>query len=253
MHFKLPPTIEKEIIDKAQAVPGPFYLYDAGQIRSICRTLKKLPYESTSVHFASMANVHDSFLKIIREEGINIFVNSLQHLELSIKAGFKEDRIIFTASAMDAGVMRAVRGSGALVNLDSLGQVRKFRDLFGNGTFGIRCNIGTLVEARSTRGGYFIGKNSRLGLSLKEIKSLGGSTDITGLHIYVGTDIYDISYFEQCYNSLISLAADFPALKYLDFGGGFGCNAESRDPFDFEAYGIMVKTCMEKANAQVHS
>lgn len=225
----------------------PFYLYDVEHIRTTCRKFK-LIYRHSAIHFATMANPHPSFLEIVKNEGVNVFVNSLSHLKTALDVGYRSDQIAFAASAMDSKTMAAVHECNAIVNLDSPRQIAQWRAAFPDAPLGLRCNIGHLIDARSTRAGYFIGKESRLGLSPAEIAQYDGSPDVVGLHVYVGTDIVDIDYFKRCYEVLGSFAHRFPNLTYLDFGGGFGIENEQGEKFDYQAYNAMVTSVMEKIN-----
>ncbi len=231
----------------AEQEPTPFYLYDTGRLRRSCRKLRALP-AAPRVYFATMANAHPRFLEVIREEGLGVFVNTMGHLERALEVGFEPRDIIYTASGMSDALMRQVQATGAEVNLDSPGQIARWRTLFPGQPFGIRCNIGDRIQARETRGGFFVGPQSRLGLSGTEIEAAFGSLDIHGLHLYVGTDILDLDYFEACYRALLELIPHFPALTYIDLGGGFGVPGPGQEPFDFDAYGGLVTTIMEEAS-----
>ncbi len=244
-------TIERQIREHVRRQRDPFYLYDIEQIRSVCRTFAAIPYPLMSVHFACMANAHPSFLSVVRDEGLNVFVNSLPHLRQAMASGFARQQIVFAASAMDEPTMWEVRTAGALVQLDSLNQVSLWQRLFPDTPFGIRCNIGDLVEPRNTRGGYFIGKESRLGLTPPEMISLSGNPRVTDLHLYVGTDICSIRYFSECYASLADFAPAFPALEALDFGGGFGLSGDDGAHFDFRAYGGTATSLMQRVSADL--
>jgi diaminopimelate decarboxylase len=198
-----------------------------------------------------MANVHPAVLRIIREEGLDLFVNSVMHLRLARELLFPGEQMMFSASALSTATMREVYESGAAVTLDSTGQVQQWKRLFPHSGFGIRCNIGSLVEPRNTRGGYFIGKESRLGLLPEEMLSLAGDPGVRGLHLYAGTDICDIEYFRRCYESLAAFAPLFPELEFLDFGGGFGLGDGDEHRFEIGTYGEMVLRVMEQANARM--
>lgn len=228
---------------------SPFYLYDREEIRRQCRRFLSIPYPLKSVHFATMANISPGFLEVVREMGLSVFVNSLVHLREVMAQGFGPRQIVFTASAMDELSMRYVREVGIQVNLDSLNQVRAWKRLFGDAPFGIRCNIGTMVSARVTHAGFFIGKESRLGLDEREIRSLAGDPALRGLHVYVGTDITDLGYFLACYRTLGNLAHLFPNLEYLNFGGGFGLKEGGEEDFSLEKYGEEVSRLMEEISA----
>ena len=73
----------------------PIYIYDTEKIRYQCRTFMNIPYKLKSVHFATMANIHSEFLQIIRSEGLNVFVNSIEHLQKVHRAGFYGEEIVF--------------------------------------------------------------------------------------------------------------------------------------------------------------
>ncbi len=251
MNTSIEAATERAIRERVSRGWNPFYLYDTHLIRSVCRKFAALPYPLTSVHYACMANAHSTFLEVIREEGLNIFVNSTMHLDQALSSGFSGTQIVYAASAMDEPTMRAVHGTGAIVNLDSLGQVACWLHLFPDSPFGIRCNIGDLVEAKKTRGGYFIGKESRLGLTPDEILSLSKNRLVAGLHLYVGTDICSLDYFHRCYTVLAQFAGAFPGLTYLDVGGGFGLEDEEGREFDFAAYGAMAASFMRDVCSKV--
>ncbi len=232
----------------AEREPGPFYLYDTATLRQTCQRFLALPYQPAEIFFATMANARPRFLEVVREEGLGVFVNTTGHLQRALDADFDPHQVVFTASGMSDALMRDIQASGAHVNLDSPGQVARWRALFPGHPFGIRCNIGARIQARETRAGYFVGPQSRLGLDEAELEALAGSTDIEGLHLYVGTDILDLSYFEACYRALVELVPSFPALRYLDLGGGFGVPGPGQEPFDFEGYGALVARVMADAS-----
>jgi len=223
----------------------PFYIYDTKRIQENCRGFLNILYTPLSVNYAMMANSNPQFLKIIKQEGLKIFVNSLIHLEMALDMNFRGDEIIYAASAMDESTMRRVKSSGAKLILDSISQFELWQSLFPDTGIGIRCNIGELVVPRKTTGGYFIGNQSRLGLTMDSINSLKGNSLISGLHIYVGTNISEIDYFLDCYKHVTNLAEFFPKLEYIDFGGGFGSGEKIISGFDIHSYGCKVTELMK--------
>jgi diaminopimelate decarboxylase len=245
----LPSYLEGAIRVQAGAVNGPFYLYETAGIRQICRNLTALAYPHTSIHFAVQANAHARVLALVQEEGVGIFVNSTLHLRQALAAGFAGRQIVFTASAMDAPTMQEAHDAGVMVNLDSLGQIARWRAQFPGAPFGVRCNIGTLIEPRQTGGAYYIGRQSRLGLRPEEIATLAGSPDVCGLHLYAGTNLNDLAYFRTCYEALASFVPLFPALELLNVGGGLALTDAAGADFDFAAYGQMVAEVLTAASA----
>jgi diaminopimelate decarboxylase len=238
------------INENAEVGFEPFYLYDRQCIKDKCRLFQQISYQNKAIHFASMANVNPRFLEIVKGEGMNIFVNSPLHLEAALKAGFKNREIIFTASALSEKIMKLIESYAVQVNLDSPNQLALWTTLFPDKPVGIRCNIGDNVKPYSTHAGAFIGKESRLGFTVDEIAQIPDKSLIKGLHLYVGTDIFDIGYFMACYKELIRISNDFPTLEYLNFGGGFGMAENGENQFDMEKYNIQVTKLMNEVSLQ---
>lgn len=239
------------IQEKSDSENLPFYIYQAERIRGNCKQFMSIPYTNKTIHFASMANVNPDFLRIVREEGLSAFVNSVGHARLLISTGYSGSDLVFTASGMDNETMAFVHESGAQVNLDSPSQLRRWKELFPGSPAGIRCNIGEMTDSRKTHAGWFIGKESRLGFNSAEIEVIKGDSVITGLHLYAGTDILDIDYFISCYRQLVKLAEYFPAITYLNLGGGFGIDEKGESCFNMEEYSVRVSDLMNEVSAKM--
>lgn len=226
----------------------PYYIYNIQTIKDQCQIFKKISYQNKSIHFASMANINPQFLKIVGNEKVNIFVNSILHLNAAIEAGFQREEIIFTSSALSLKTMKTVESFNVQLNVDSPNQLKQWLSLFPEKAVGIRCNIGDKVEPYSTHAGFFIGKESRLGFTREEINQIADKTKIKGLHLYVGTDIFDIDYFINCYKELIDIAADFSALEYLNFGGGFGVSEDGETQFNITEFDTKITKLMNQVS-----
>ena len=240
--------LKNKIIELAVSNKSPFYTYETCKIKQRCQQLMGINYDLKAIHFAMMANSNKKFLEVIKQEGLNIFVNSVIHLDIALSVGFEPGQIIYAASAMDDDTMKLTNKHGVYVVLDSLGQFNRWHELFPQSSVGIRCNIGELIDPKNTIAGYFVGEKSRLGLGLDSINKLKGNTRINGLHVYVGTNITDLDYFFKCYQEIIKLADSFPSIEYIDFGGGFGIGEEQYVKFDIKAYGEKVTELMNQVS-----
>jgi diaminopimelate decarboxylase len=249
--MQLKPSVAQALTRITLGRELPFYWYDSDQITAQCRRFGEIPYAPKSVHFATMANANPDFLRLTRAAGINVFVNSLGHLQIAQYVGYSGRDIVFTSSGMSDALMSSVRSAGAVLNLDSVGQLRRFWKLFPDFPVGLRCNIGDRVTPRKTHSGYFLGRDSRLGLDLPELEELAGNPHIEGLHLYLGTDIMDLAYYKECYEVMADLATLFPNLVYLDFGGGFGVEDSDGDHFPMEEYGALVTDVMNRLSSRM--
>lgn len=246
--MEIKPLILDNIKNRSEKEFEPYYLYDTQKIRQQCQQFHALAYPEKSIHFATMANNHPEFLRIVKEEGIRVFVNSLLHLDAVSCAGFEAEEIIFTSSGLTEKVMKIIAKQEVQVNLDSPMQLERWTKLFPDKKVGIRCNIGNSVRPFATHAGFFIGENSRLGFTENEIRDIPNKSKICGLHLYAGTDIFDVDYFMNCYRELIRFADYFPELEYLNMGGGFGVAENGGEVFDFNEYNLRLTELMEKAS-----
>jgi len=68
--------------------------------------------------------------------------------------------------------------------------------------------------------------NSKFGISVFQLPDIMQLADkyqivISGLHIHTGSEITETDVFLKMAEILFGIARDFPALKFIDFGGGF--------------------------------
>jgi diaminopimelate decarboxylase len=228
----------------------PYYIYEEQTIKDHCKIFQNLIYKNKAIHFATMANINPTFLQIVKNEKVNIFVNSVLHLNIALNVGFKGQDIIFTSSAMTKKTMKYAEEFNVQLNLDSPNQLNQWLTLFPDKAVGIRCNIGDKVKPYSNHAGTFIGKESRLGFTREEISQIGDKSKIKGLHLYAGTDIFDIDYLINCYKELIAIANDFSELEYLNFGGGFGVSENGEKQFNFSEFNSRVSELMNQVSIQ---
>ena len=237
--------------DYMEEVEDPLYIYDTDRIRENCKLFMQIGYNPKSIHFASMANINPAFLNITRDEGLRIFVNSPEHLQVAVNVGFEKEEIIYTASALNEDSMRSIESCGAIINLDSPAQLDRWETIFPGKYAGIRCNLGELITARNTLAGYFIGNQSRLGFLPEEIYNCKGNPNISGLHLYVGTALLDLDYFFECYRVLWKFADMFPNLRMMNLGGGFGLDDNGIPRFDFETYEQRLSELMHNQSKRI--
>jgi diaminopimelate decarboxylase len=215
-----------EFTTLAERFGTPLYVYDASKIASQIQRLRNA-FSKTNVRikYAAKALTNVSILKLVRKNGADIEVVSLQEAALALKAGFQPKEITFTPSGVDFSEIQEAVASGFLINLDNLSSLRKFGAAYGNSyPCGIRLNPGILAG-----GNYKIStghSNSKFGISIQQLHEIldvvrQHNIHISGLHIHTGSDILDASVFLQMAEILFEAAKDFPNLRFLDFGSGF--------------------------------
>lgn len=220
-----------------QQDPAPFYLYDEQVILANIDRFRSVPYSPTRIHFATMANDNPVLLSALRDHGIGVFVNSKKHLILCLDIGFTPQQILFAATGVSASMMQLLITHGIQTNVDSPEQLRLYGRLNPGGSVGVRLNI----EEKS-KNNVFNGNESRIGVLASELPDLLDIANqyqlrLNGVHVYLGTDVTDLTDLMQGIDKTIEMSRMFPDLEFVDFGGGFPIRAET---FDFDAYKTAV-------------
>jgi diaminopimelate decarboxylase len=243
--------LEAGVVDAVVEKFGtPCYIYDERSILNSLSRFESIPYSNKSIHFATMANNNPQLLALIRERGLKVFVNSAKHLALARTGGFDYADIIYTATGVTEHTLRHLIQRGVEINIDSLPQLEMFgrltQELNGRRAVGIRVNI-----AENTRGDVFSGEESRIGIytsQFPDVHRVAASFGLTisGVHVYLGTDIADYTYLLTGTEQILSVAEAFPDLEYVDLGGGFPTEGMHGVNFDYQSYGRKVSEIFVK-------
>ncbi|MGE3476109.1 MAG: hypothetical protein AB7H70_09915 [Rhodospirillaceae bacterium] len=231
-----------EIATIARDVPTPAYIYDLTALRTRVHELRQaLGGFPSQLFFATMANDHPRVLQELASQGIGACVNSLNHLDLALAAGFPEQKIQFTSTGLPHAVFERLRRSSITVNLDSAAQVEGWRAVGGESA-GVRINASSLGLGRPF---------DRIGIHASELQNICRQAakigvSVVGLHIYVGTNIQQPQEIIPTLDAFFRVAEHVHDLRYLNIGGGIGVNYQRTGPdFDIGAYGASL--------AQLHS
>lgn len=232
---------------QATKINSAFYLYDEARILESFARFRGVTYPETSIFFASMANDNSELLKMVRDQGFGIFINSLKHLRLAEQAGFAAEKIIFASTGLSAQMMTLLVGRGIRLHLDSIAQIELYGALNPGATVGLRINT-----SEKSRNSPFTGNESRIGIQDTELPKAmeacaAAGLKVTGAHVYIGTDIVSVDEMMAGVSRTLELCEAFPDLGYLDFGGGFPLDETQ---FDFADYNHRISAEMEAFSAR---
>ncbi len=225
---------------------APLYIYDKQQLERRLEEIISIPYGPAKIFAATMANSSPALLKLYKNYGLGVFVNSIKHMALCKRAGFRGENIMWTSTGMTKHQMQAAISEGTMLNLDSVSQLELYGSLHRGGRVGLRVNIGDMPD-NETYAGVFVGKKSRIGILPSEVKEVKRvikkhTLSIIGLHVYLGTDISRVSHFKLGIHLLSRFISCFEDLEYIDLGGGFAL-PEGKG-FDFKEYGTTITNLM---------
>jgi diaminopimelate decarboxylase len=214
------------VVDVCARFGTPLYIYDADKIVSQVASLKKA-FEGADlkIKYASKALTNISIIKLLRKNGVGVDAVSVNEARLAMMAGVRPEDINFTPSCVDFSEIEEGVDLKLSVNLDSLPVLEKFGKEYGAGyPCGIRLNPHIMAGGNIKISTGHV--NSKFGISIQQlpqIKDVIKRYNITlqGLHIHTGSEIVETDVFMQMADIFFGIAKDFPALKFIDFGGGF--------------------------------
>ncbi|MEM6842582.1 MAG: diaminopimelate decarboxylase [Bacteroidota bacterium] len=215
-----------DLTQVCQQFGTPLYLYDANVIIRQINTLKDaFSYPKTKFKYAAKALTNISVLKLVRQQGIDLDVVSIEEAYIGLKAGFSPSQIMYTPSGVPFAEIDEAITLGIQMNVDSLPLLRYIGERYGST---IPCCIRLNPDIRA--GGHAkisVGHNeSKFGIALSQldlivevVKEFG--IHINGLHIHTGSDIKNPEVFALGAQRLYAAARHFSDLQFIDFGSGF--------------------------------
>lgn len=204
----------------------PLYVYNERILRERCREMKNLvKYPNFAVNYSAKANSNLHFLRIVREEGLVVDAMSLGEIAVEEAAGFDHDHIFFISNNVSREEMAAVIEKGILISVDSLSQLEMFGRLCPGGDICVRLNtgIGAGHSAKVVTGGH----ETKFAIDLGKIEEMKGILEkynlrLVGVNQHIGSLFMDPEPYLESMKALLELCKQFPDLKIIDFGGGFG-------------------------------
>src|SRR6478672_6955026 len=196
--------------------------------------------------YASKANSNMAVLRVVREAGIDIEVNSGGELFKALRAGFRPDQIIFNGtSKTNEELDEAVRAGIYAINVDSIYEISLVEDAVRRAR--AQLNSGLPPARIALRLVPEIGTRSHLGLQTALLTSKFGISSsevldafrrglqnpdlihVCGIHIHVGSQTPDVEPFAEAFksmwNHLMTIYNETGhKLEHINLGGGIPVN-----------------------------
>ena len=215
-----------DALDIAERFGAPVYVYDAATMK---RQYKRMTsafgkVKRLRINFACKALTNLNVLRVFRELGSGLDTVSIQEVEMGLLAGFEPHDILFTPNCVSLDEISAAVAKGVRINIDNIEILEQFGARHPEVPVCIRINPHIMAGGNSKISVGHI--DSKFGISIHQVPHVLKVVDamgltIEGLHMHTGSDIYDAQVFLRAVEILLSAAADFPDLDYLDFGSGF--------------------------------
>ena len=216
-----------------EAYGSPLYVYDEGVLRARYRALAAAVDGFASVYYSIKAN--PAVARVFVEEGAGLEVASGAEYLLARAAGAPPEAILFAGPGKSADEIEiAIDGGVGEIHLESFEEIEIVASLAARRgrrvPVAIRVNPGPGAQGGAMRMG---GKPLAFGFDEENLDEVASAVtrhaalDLTGLHLFAGTQILDAGVLLSQWAYGLGLAARLGALigaplRSIDLGGGLG-------------------------------
>ncbi len=260
----------RQYTERLQLQQTPFYFYDMDLLR---RTLEEALRESSrygfKVHYALKANFDERIVREIIRTGFGIDCVSGNEVRMAIECGCPASEVVYAGvGKSDKEIRYALQQDIFAFNVESLHELEIINALAGEAgrKARIALRINPNVDPRTHRYISTGQSESKFGISYTEVNAAIASlaslpnVEIVGLHFHVGSQILDMSVFENLCHRVNDIKSWFEEqgirLRHINLGGGLGVDYyhPDRHPVaDFASYFALVNRLLKvDAGQTVH-
>ncbi len=257
----------RHYLDQLRELPTPFYFYDMDLLE---RTLREVVRESSrygfKVHYALKANFEKRILEAIVGHGLGVDCVSGNEVRAAIESGCPASEVVYAGvGKSDREIRYALEQDIFSFNVESLEELEVINELAceTGRRARIALRINPDVDPR-THENISTGKaDSKFGISYEEVSEAIRSlsrlerVDIVGIHFHIGSQILDLSVFENLCRRVNDIQGWFAEqgikLEHINLGGGLGVSYEEPDLYpvaDFAAYFALINRLLKLDNGQ---
>ncbi|MFW5662961.1 MAG: diaminopimelate decarboxylase, partial [Bacteroidota bacterium] len=211
----------------------PLYVYDKVQFEENYKKLSSAfdeYYPHNMMHYSVKANSNLRVLETFAKMGAGADCSSPIELFLARKAGFEDNKILYTGNYESPDDIEALKNSNICINLDDINSFKRLIKVFRPEKISFRINPGI------GKGGYegitTAGADAKFGVPYEKAAeaykmALDAGIERFGIHMMAGSNNLEPYYFAEVVEKLFRIAGTiFPKLgikpEYIDIGGGFG-------------------------------
>lgn len=218
--------VQKDELIQFAKQHAPCYVYDLNIIKDRIAEFKTLK-SIQRIFYSVKANFNPEILKVMYDNQLDFECVSIYEIEhiLKLFPQISRKRILFTPNfALKAEYAKAIE-LGVHLTIDSLYPLTHWGELLKNQSILLRIDPGTGAGHRkyvSTSG-----DESKFGITVHDVPQaktliVQHQIQVMGLHAHAGSGILSPQLWTDTAQLLLSFAEDFPKLKVINLGGGFG-------------------------------
>ncbi|WP_080904307.1 diaminopimelate decarboxylase [Parabacteroides sp. Marseille-P3160] len=257
-------------LDKFKDLATPFYYYDVALLK---RTLDVVCKESSAfgyhVHYAVKANANPRILSLIASYGLGADCVSGGEIQAALDAGFPARKVVFAGvGKADWEINLGLDKDIFCFNVESKEELRIINELAAQkgkvATVALRVNpnVDAHTHIKITTGR----KENKFGINLSMLNEVIDelvkmkNVTLTGLHFHIGSQITDLSTFQNLCIRCNELQDDLEnrgvKIENLNFGGGLGIDYYHPNHLEIPAFenyfAVFHKLLKVRPGQQVH-
>jgi diaminopimelate decarboxylase len=227
-----------DLVELAEEHGTPLVVYDEGALRATARAFREAfaaNAPDSEVIYASKAYFGLAMLRLALEEGLSVDVASGGELHAALAAGFPPERIHMHGNNKDAREIGELLDAGVgHVIVDGIDEIALIeREAAARGvvqkvllriTPGVKPSTHSYISTGQvdSKFGFPLGEGlARQGV---EAARAAAHLDFVGLHVHLGSQLFDLQVFPAAAEILADFAVEVGAedIKIMDIGGGLG-------------------------------
>ncbi len=219
----------------AEEFGTPLYVYDQGVLARQLSELRAALPASFELFYSVKANPNAALLKFIVERGCGLEIASSGELMQALAGGCTAERIVFAGPGKTVNELSlAIECGIGEIHLESLAEARRIAAIARHTNRTMRVAVRVNPSAGIQGGGMRMGaKPSPFGVDEDQLDAVldqlkqEPALDVTGIHLYVGTQILDAETLLGQYREALAIGRRAAArlgrpLRMIDLGGGLG-------------------------------
>ena len=226
---------------------SPLYVYNEAILRQRCREMAGfIQYSNYKANYSTKANANLELLKIVHEEGLHADAMSPGEIYVLLAAGFHPEEIFYIGNNVSEEEMLYAVNLGIPVSVDSLSQLDTFGEINPGGKVAIRINPG--IGAGHNEKVITGGKKTKFGINPDRIKDIEAilkkyNLNLIGINQHIGSLFMEGDVYLESVKTILTIAACFEGLQFIDLGGGFGIpyhKQEKEEPLELVQFGRRI-------------
>jgi diaminopimelate decarboxylase len=214
--------------------------------------------------YSLKTNSNLAICRLMAEAGVGFDVTSGGELDRALRAGGHGDRIVFAGVGKTDTELRAGLEAGVLLfNVESAAEFQALTDMARSSgrpaNVALRVNPDlapkTHVKTDTSVKGAKFGFDIVSVLEFAEKARNAGSVRIVGLHMHLGSPIYDVRPYRDGVAKGVELIRAMREqghdIKYLNMGGGFGIDYRGKESLPARAFADVIVPAAREAGCQL--